>query len=77
MMPALDPVELVGWLATALFVASYSFKDQRSLRRIQALAALLWIVYGLARHATPVVVANFLVAAMAVYSSRRITRLRP
>lgn len=69
-MPGLDPVDWLGWLATALFVASYRFRDQRTLRWIQALAAMLWVGYGLARHAMPVVVANLLVAAMAVYSSR-------
>jgi hypothetical protein len=70
-MRGLDPVEWLGWLATAVFVASYRFTDQRTLRRIQAAAAVLWVGYGLARHAMPVVIANLLVAGMAVYSSRR------
>jgi hypothetical protein len=68
-MRGLDPVDLVGWLATAAFVASYRFRDQRTLRWVQAGAAVLWIVYGLARQALPVVIANLLVACMAVYSS--------
>jgi hypothetical protein len=70
-MLRLDPVDWVGWVATAVFVASYRFKDQRTLRWVQALAAVLWVVYGVARQATPVVIANLLVAGMAVYSSRR------
>jgi hypothetical protein len=61
----------VGWLATAVFVLSYRFRDQRTLRWIQALAAVLWVGYGLARHAMPVVVANLLVAGMALFSSLR------
>jgi hypothetical protein len=68
-MRGLDPVDGLGWLATAVFVASYRFRDQRTLRWVQALAAALWVGYGLARHALPVVIANLLVAAMAVYSS--------
>jgi hypothetical protein len=68
-MRGLDPVDGLGWLATAVFVASYRFRDQRTLRWIQAIAALLWVGYGLARHALPVVIANLLVAGMAVYSS--------
>jgi hypothetical protein len=60
----------VGWLATAVFVVSYRFRDQRTLRWVQALAAVLWVIYGLARQALPVVIANLLVAGMAVYSSR-------
>jgi hypothetical protein len=66
----LDPIDLVGWLATAVFVGSYRFRDQRTLRWVQAAAAVLWIVYGVARQAMPVVIANLLVAGMAVYSSR-------
>jgi hypothetical protein len=70
-------VDAIGWLATAVFVVSYRFSDQRLLRRTQAMAAVLWIAYGLARHAMPVVIANLLVAGMAVYSSRRQPSFRP
>jgi hypothetical protein len=62
-------IEIIGWVATAIFVTSYLFKDPTALRRIQALAASLWVAYGLIIHATPVVVANLLVAGIAVYSS--------
>jgi hypothetical protein len=70
-MRGLPLTDWVGWLATAVFVLSYRFRDQRTLRWIQALAAVLWVGYGLARHAMPVVVANLLVAAVALYSSVR------
>lgn len=71
MIAAPDPIDLVGWAATGVFVASYRFKDQRTLRCIQALAAVLWVIYGLARHALPVVIANLLVAGMALHSSKK------
>jgi Bacterial inner membrane protein len=59
----------IGWLATAVFLGSYFCKDQRRLRQVQAGAALLWVAYGAILHAVPIVVANLLVAAVAVYSS--------
>jgi hypothetical protein len=62
-------LEGLGWVATALFVASYFCKDQGTLRRVQAGAALLWIVYGLAIQSGPVIASNVLVAAIAAYSS--------
>ncbi len=65
-MSALDAI---GWLATALFGASYFCKDPAALRRTQALAALVWIAYGVALKAPPVIVANLLVASLAVWSS--------
>ena len=62
-------LEWIGWLATAAFACSYFFKQPAALRKVQAGAALLWVVYGLLIHALPVVVANVVVAAVAVYSS--------
>ncbi|HEX2249717.1 MAG TPA: YgjV family protein [Gemmatimonadales bacterium] len=59
----------LGWVATAVFLASYACKDQSKLRRIQAAAALVWVWYGVLLQALPLIVANLLVAAVAVYSS--------
>jgi hypothetical protein len=62
-------LELVGWAATALFAASYLCREPRTLRLVQGTAALLWIAYGIALHAAPVIVANVVVAALALWSS--------
>jgi len=62
--------DALGWLATAVFLASYSRKSQQALRLTQAAAALLWVVYGILLDALPIIVANLLVAAVAAYSSR-------
>ena len=64
-------VEWVGWVATLVFATSYFFRDPKRLRWIQALAALLWIAYGIAIHARPVIVSNIIVATAALYSSFR------
>ena len=62
-------LEMLGWVATAMFVGSYFCKDPGTLRRVQAGAALLWIAYGLAIQSGPVIASNILVAAIAAYSS--------
>jgi hypothetical protein len=64
----------IGWIATAVFSTSYFFKGANTLRWIQAGAALLWVTYGLMIHAMPVVVANVIVAAAALYSSLAASR---
>jgi len=64
----------IGWLATAVFVTSYFAKQGVTLRRIQGLAACFWAAYGVTIHATPVIVANVIVAGVAVASSFRATR---
>jgi hypothetical protein len=61
--------EWIGWIATAVFAVSYFCSRPAALRRVQALAALLWIAYGIIIKAPPVIVANLVVAAMAVISS--------
>ncbi len=64
-------LDWIGWIATTLFATAYFYKQPAMLRRIQALAAVLWIGYGILIHALPVVVANVIVAAVAIYSSFR------
>lgn len=61
--------EWIGWVATAAFAASYFCRQPAVLRRVQALAALLWIGYGVIIKAPPVIVANLVVAGIALGSS--------
>jgi hypothetical protein len=69
--PAL--VEMLGWAATAVFVASY-FTRASLLTRVQMAGALMWTAYGVLQHALPVVVANLLVFAAAGWTARRSRR---
>jgi hypothetical protein len=64
-------LDTLGWTATGIFSSSYFFKQAAALRKIQAGAALLWVVYGLAIGSAPVVVANLIVGFAAVYTSCR------
>jgi hypothetical protein len=70
-------LDWIGWIATALFAASYFCKQPSTLRSVQALAALLWIGYGILIKAPPVIVANLVVAIVAAYSAWRQHRSRP
>ena len=68
-------VDSLGWVATALFATSYFCKTSRAMRRFQASAALLWVGYGIWMSAPPIVVANLIVASLAVYSDWKQPRL--
>jgi hypothetical protein len=59
----------IGWLATAIFGVSYFCRTPEGLRRVQGVAALAWAAYGVAIHALPVIVANVIVASLAVWTS--------
>ena len=65
-------LNVIGWTATAVFSSSYFFKEAATLRRIQAAAASLWVLYGVAIHSAPVVVANLIVGIAALYTSLRL-----
>ena len=64
----------IGWVATAVFASSYLCREAASLRRVQAAAAVLWVVYGVLIQAAPVIVANLIVAGVAIASSLRLSR---
>ena len=63
----------IGWVATAVFASSYLCREAASLRRVQAAAAVLWVVYGVLIQAAPVIVANLIVAGVALASSLRLS----
>jgi hypothetical protein len=69
-------IEILGWAATATFVASYFFARPTWLRGAQMLGALLWMTYGLFIHATPVIVANILVFGAAAWTAFRPSAMR-
>lgn len=62
-------MDAIGWTATAIFAASYFCKEPATLRRTQAVAALVWIAYGVALQSAPVIVSNVVVASLAAWSS--------
>jgi hypothetical protein len=69
-MPA-EPLQWIGWAATAMTVASYFCKSPRALRLVQAVAALVWMSYGAAIGAPPIIAANVLVAGVAAWTTWR------
>ena len=63
--------DLIGWVATAVFVGSYLCTRADALRKVQMVGAVLWIGYGVVMQAAPVVTANVLVLGAAAWASRR------
>lgn len=63
-------IDLVGWLATVVFLSSYLVRPAYLLR-VQILGALIWAGYGILLHAPPIVAANLTLVAVASWSWRR------
>ena len=64
--------DVVGYLATGIVLCSYLFKNPSTLRKVQALGAVVWMLYGFLLHSGPVIVANLLIVAIALWSSARV-----
>lgn len=64
----LQPVEYLGWAATAVFVSSYFCGRAETLKRVQMAGAAMWIAYGVVIGASPVIVANLLVLGAAAWT---------
>lgn len=62
-------VESIGWMATAVVVASFFFANPTTLRKVQIFGASLWLVYGVTIGSLPVIVANVLVVTAATLST--------
>ena len=67
-------LELVGWAATGVFAGSYLCREPQTLRKVQAVAAILWIGYGVAIHSFPIIISNVIVATLASLSALRAGR---
>jgi hypothetical protein len=63
--------DVVGWAATAVFVASYFFSRATLLRGLQMLGSALWMTFGLLIASKPVIVSNVLVFAAAGWTLLR------
>jgi hypothetical protein len=63
-------VEALGWAATATFAGSYLAKRAETLVRVQIVGALMWATYGVLVAAAPVIAANVLVVAAAMWKAR-------
>ncbi len=63
--------EAIGWLATAIFGASYFFRSPASCAWCRLSPRCAGSVHGVMLHAMPVIAANVIVVTLAVYSAWR------
>lgn len=73
-LSSLPLADSIGWMATAVFVASYFFSKPAMLRGLQMLGAVLWMTFGVVIASKPVIVSNVLVFAAAGWT---LVRSRP
>jgi hypothetical protein len=51
-------IAILGYVATIVTIGSFMIKDMFHLRVTNGIACLLWIIYGIVRQDTPIIVVN-------------------
>ena len=51
-------IQAIGYLATFITGLSFMMKDIKTLRLVNALGCLIWIVYGALLHSEPIIQSN-------------------
>lgn len=64
-------VEVIGYVASALIVASLAMTSVLRLRTISLLGSIAYVVYGVLLSAWPIVIANAIIAGLNIWNIRR------
>ena len=68
----LDFIELLGYTATFFVAASFLFKSIVSLRTVNCIGAILFVIYGLVKQTYPVALLNIFLVAVNLYQLWRL-----
>ncbi len=60
-------IEMIGYLATAVLVASFAINDFLMFRIVNSIGGLLFVAYGILKKATPVTLTNLIIVALNLY----------
>ena len=59
--------EWIGYIATIILLSSFTMKTLKSLRIVNSIACMLFIVYGLKISSTPVILSNAAIFGINLY----------
>ena len=65
---SINTAEWVGYIATAVLLTSFAMKQLRTLRIVNSVACLLFVVYGvLLTNAWPIIISNAAIFVINIY----------
>lgn len=70
-MEWLNPVELIGYAASALIVISLAMRSVVKLRSVSFVGSVVFVVYGVLIGSIPIVLSNAIIAGLNVFYLRR------
>lgn len=63
-----ETIEYIGYLGTAFVTFSFAFSNIRTLRIVNSIGAIIFIVYGMLLHmAKPIILTNLIIFAINAY----------
>ena len=71
-MFGIDPIEILGYVATLIVAASFLFKSIVPLRIVNSIGAALFVVYALFTHTYPVALLNAFLVVVHIYQLWRL-----
>jgi hypothetical protein len=60
-------INILGWVATAFVLISFTIQEVRKLRIVNLSGSLLWIVYGFLKQDNPVIFVNISIVLIHTY----------
>jgi hypothetical protein len=60
-------IEVIGWIAMCITISSFFFAEMKTLRIINLIGCLIWMIYGTAIVSTPIVITNAAIALSHLY----------
>ena len=73
-MFGIDSVEILGYVATLIFAASFLFKSIVPLRIVNSIGAALFVVYALITQTYPVALLNAFLVVVHIYQLWRLKK---
>jgi hypothetical protein len=70
-MEKLNALEIFGYISMIVVLVSMMMKDMIKLRILNSIACAMFMIYGYFHDAYPVVIMNFLVIIINLYSLKR------
>lgn len=60
-------INYIGWLSTLLTIISFIPKGESKIRFINAIACIVWILYGFLKNEFPIIVVNSVVLTLHIF----------
>lgn len=61
-------VNLIGTLATAITISSFLFHNIKSIRIVNLIGCIFWLIYGGLKVDAPVIAVNSIIAAIHIFT---------